>query len=79
MKRKKTLRRLPPLTRQLYRLTGEMQSVIRRMENLAEKLQTAEMESISLHRMMENYKPPAFVADEQTELFPEEDSSEGGE
>lgn len=41
--RSKTIRRMPPKTRKLARLIGDLDSVSRRLKNMLPEIQTAEM------------------------------------
>lgn len=41
--RSKTIRRMPPKTRKLAKLIGELDSISRRLKNLLPEIQTAEM------------------------------------
>lgn len=50
--RKKTLRTMSPVTRELARLVGEHQSVGRRLKNLVEKIHHLEFEAQALKETM---------------------------
>lgn len=49
--RKGTLRRMPPTTRKLARLIGELESATRRVKNLLEDIQLVELDSRALANM----------------------------
>lgn len=49
--RKRTLRRLPPRTRKVARLVGELDSVSRRLKNLLGEIESLEIDSKALENM----------------------------
>ena len=57
--RRATLRRMPPTTRKLARLIGEVSSLERRLKNLVPDIQRLEMDSKALFNMEAHYKTEA--------------------
>jgi len=51
--RKRTLRRMSPVTRKYARLLGELESVLRRAKNLTEEISRLEFDSKALARARE--------------------------
>ena len=54
--RKKTLRRMSPTARKVARLTGELESVARRLKNLVPDLQRLDLDSQALAHAKEQGK-----------------------
>ena len=50
--RRKTLRAMLPVTRKVARLTGELDSVTRRLKNLLSDLQRLELEALAMQKSM---------------------------
>ena len=63
--RKKTLRSMSPVTRELARLIGEIDSVSRRAKNLLEKIQSLEHDS----RALQNHSCQETVQQATKEVF----------
>ena len=53
MYKKKTLRQLPPITRRYARILNDLDSVIRRLKNLTEVIDSLEFDSRALHKRQE--------------------------
>ena len=51
--RKKTLRRMQPITRRYSRIINELDSVLRRLENLTEDIARLEADSRALYKRSE--------------------------
>lgn len=56
--RKRTLRSMSPVTRQLARLIGEQESVARRLKNLLETVQRLELDAKALENAKQTYSLP---------------------
>lgn len=75
MYRKKTLRRLPPVTRRYARIINDLDGVIRRLKNLTEDIDRLEADSRALFKRRE-YEDRVTI-DESTEiLFGEDDAND---
>jgi hypothetical protein len=75
MYKKKTLRRLPTITRRYARIINDLDSVIRRLKNLTEDIDRLEMDSRALFKRREH--DDRVTIDEATEiLFGEEEDHE---
>lgn len=62
--RKKTTRRMPPMTRKVAKLINELASIERRLKNLLPDIQTAEMYEIG-ERKRQQHGHPIIVEGEE--------------
>ena len=75
MYKKKTLRRLPPITRRYARIVNDLDSVMRRLKNLTEDIDRLEMDSRALFKRRE-YEDRVTIDDATNILFGEEENHE---
>jgi len=54
--RKKTLRKLPPVTRRYARLVNDAQSLVRKLKNMTEEIDRLESDSRALFARNEHYR-----------------------
>jgi hypothetical protein len=70
--RRKTLRRLKPVTRRYARVINDLEGVLRRLKNLTEEIDRLELDSRALFNRTESERRPTS----SEPLFPEEDDDE---
>ena len=75
MYKKKTLRRLPPITRRYARIINDLDGVIRRLKNLTQDIDRLEMDSRALFKRRE-YEDRVTIDDATNILFGEEENHE---
>ena len=66
--RKKTLRRMQPVTRRYARVINELDSVLRRLRNLTEDIARLESDSIALFR--QSRQAGTEKSEDLEEIFP---------
>ena len=67
--RKKTLRRMQPVTRRYARILNELDGVLRRLKNLTEEIARLESDSIALFR--QRRQAGVEKSEDLEEIFPD--------